>query len=214
MREPKYVGCSVEGCEQKHYGRGFCRKHHQWHWNHGHLKPLPVQTIEQRLMAGVQMVTETGCWLWTSKNNGRGYGQMSFNGKHTYVHRLAYQAFKGEIPHRMVVCHKCDTPSCCNPDHLFLGTTRDNSRDMVRKGRHSKPPRLAGKDHPRKTAILTEAKVIEMIRRYESGETIRSIAKFAGVRPVSASKAIHGITWSYVREAFDKQANESRAASL
>lgn len=75
------------------------------------------------------------CWLWTKCKSSKDYGVLSVNGKGRYAHRVSYELFKGEIPADMVVCHSCDTPSCVNPDHLFLGTMRDNAIDKLIKGR-------------------------------------------------------------------------------
>jgi hypothetical protein len=81
-------------------------------------------------------VPECGCWIWTAYTLPNGYGKMSYGGHPPrFAHRLSFMAFKGEIPEGMSVCHKCDTPSCVNPDHLFLGTQSDNAIDMVRKMR-------------------------------------------------------------------------------
>jgi len=87
-----------------------------------------------------------GCWLWLRGKDKNGYGQCqaSFSArKHkvTRAHQLAYVAWVGLIPKGMFVCHSCDNPSCCNPDHLFLGTALDNNRDMVSKGRAIYPKR-------------------------------------------------------------------------
>lgn len=79
-------------------------------------------------------VTESGCWLWTSAWEKKGYGQATNNKR---AHRLSWEIHFGDIPSGMRVCHKCDTPACVNPGHLFLGTDLDNVRDKVRKGRHS-----------------------------------------------------------------------------
>ena len=76
----------------------------------------------------------SGCWLWTGSLVGWGYGR--FASKHrTNAHRMSYMIYCEPIPDNMLVCHKCDVPSCVNPDHLFLGTTIDNINDKVRKGR-------------------------------------------------------------------------------
>lgn len=81
-----------------------------------------------------------GCWVWAgSKNPQTGYGQLSAweSGKRVVLtaHRVSFKAFNGAIPEGMCVLHTCDNPACFNPAHLFIGTVKDNSEDMVRKGR-------------------------------------------------------------------------------
>lgn len=85
--------------------------------------------------------TTGACWHWNGYRNEGGYGVIIFDGFKFPVHRLSFQHYKGMIPKNMVVMHECDTPSCYNPDHLFLGTQKENVEDMVRKGRR-KPPRV------------------------------------------------------------------------
>ncbi len=77
----------------------------------------------------------SGCWLWTARTRHGGYGGAKHNGKTVIAHRLAWELYKGEIPQGTCVLHRCDTPSCVNPAHLFIGTLADNTRDMVAKGR-------------------------------------------------------------------------------
>lgn len=77
----------------------------------------------------------TGCWLWIRRLDKQGYGRAKLKGKKIGAHRFSWMEHNGPIPKDLFVLHKCDTPACINPNHLFLGTARDNFDDMVRKGR-------------------------------------------------------------------------------
>lgn len=74
----------------------------------------------------------SGCWLWTGSRVRGGYGKFN---PLLRAHRVSYEEYKGPIPNGMFVCHRCDTPSCINPNHLFLGLPKDNVEDMMAKGR-------------------------------------------------------------------------------
>ena len=80
---------------------------------------------------------EKGCWLWVARKNAGGYGTFKADSKSLLAHRVSYELYVGEIPDGMCVCHKCDTPACVNPQHLFLGSHKDNAVDCVQKGRRA-----------------------------------------------------------------------------
>lgn len=122
--------------------------------------------------------------------NGR-YGTLGGRSER-YAHRLAYAAFHGK-PGDKVVCHRCDNPLCCNPEHLFLGTQRDNLLDALSKGRMKAPVALSGEAHP--NAKLTEAQVAEIKRRVLLGEAKTHISKDFGVSDVVIGRIARGTMW-------------------
>jgi hypothetical protein len=80
----------------------------------------------------------SGCWIWLGAIDGAGYGHKGDGrrGRTIGAHRWAWKIVNGPIPRGMSVCHRCDVPLCVNPDHLFLGSQKDNLQDMRTKGRH------------------------------------------------------------------------------
>jgi len=78
---------------------------------------------------------DSRCWIWVGNERGNGYGQILVDGKKVQAHRYSYELYYGTIPTGMLICHHCDVPLCVNPDHLFLGTSRDNAIDRTNKGK-------------------------------------------------------------------------------
>ena len=79
-----------------------------------------------------------GCWTWAGSKTRQGYGCIGSGGKYAPVvkaHRVSWELNRGPIPQGLCVLHHCDNPSCVNPNHLFLGTVRDNWNDAITKGR-------------------------------------------------------------------------------
>ena len=113
---------------------------------------------KELILERVIPVPETGCWLWEGTYDSRGYGVIKIAVRQYKAHRLSYELFVGSIG-EYFVCHKCDTPSCVNPAHLFLGTPYDNMIDKSRKGRASSFP---GETNP--MASLTEEDVRSILK--------------------------------------------------
>lgn len=133
----------------------------------------------------------TGCWLWIAGEGPTGYGTFNIPGKPGYkAHRFSYEYFKGSAI-GFDVCHKCDTPLCVNPEHLFLGTRKDNMADAVLKGRT-----LKGIKHP--LAVLNEKQVkeIKILLKHKIG--LRFIASSYKVHIMTISDINRGATWTHL----------------
>jgi hypothetical protein len=100
-------------------------------------RPPRFQTVREWVDLYAFPVPECGCWLWSGHLTNMGYGQLKFKGKRIAAHRAAWESYRGPIPKGMFACHKCDTPACVNPDHLYIGTAMQNSRDRIARGRHN-----------------------------------------------------------------------------
>lgn len=158
-----------------------------------HHHPLHDIPIKDRILNSIN-ISENGCWMWVgwfrliTKNGG--YGGIKVKGVSYLAHRLSYEEFKGEIPKGMYVLHKCDTPECVNPDHLFLGTHDDNMKDMAKKNRGTS----GEKSH--KTP-LTEKDVLKI--RSLSGEMFhREIAKIYLISTTAVTSIINRKNWKHI----------------
>jgi len=131
--------CSVDGCERVgRIARGMCIVHYNQMRASGALELLPRPSIEWRLWSRL-IEQPNGCLDWPGGTSRNGYGVIYFDGKRVSTHRLAWELVNGPIPEGMVICHKCDNPPCCNPEHMFLGTQSDNLADMAAKHRGRAP---------------------------------------------------------------------------
>lgn len=105
----------------------------------------PRSCAKKRLLSKYR-VSDKGCWEYTSGKDRCGYGKFSLGPRRLGAHKVSYVLHKGDVPEGLVVMHSCDNPGCINPDHLSLGTVRDNIHDCINKGRFSLPgakPRAA-----------------------------------------------------------------------
>lgn len=149
---------------------------------------------KDRFMNMVEMEPNSGCWLWSGYVTKWGYGAFRHNGKTLLSHRVSYSMHVGEIPAGMLACHKCDVPSCVNPDHLFLGSQTDNMQDMLQKGRF-----VPSRGQKNGCAKLTENDVLAI--RSASGISQKCLARKFGVSPTLISVIRSNKAWKHLRGA-------------
>jgi len=168
---------------------------------------------------------DDSCWEWTAGKK-LGYGAFKAKGVQYTASKVAFVLRNGQIPHHdsyhgFCVCHRCDNPGCCNPDHLFLGTIDENIKDMVNKGRslsgdknpsrtrpetrprgkdhhyHKKPELIRrGSDNP--ASKLTEEKVLEIRKMKEAGVPGNTIARQFNVSGVMVSLICRRKKWTHI----------------
>ena len=155
-------------------------------------KPRP---IHDRLLEKIVCNIETRCWEFQGSRDEKGYGHIrgdAVSAQHprkVRAHRASYQAFVGDIPEGMFVCHKCDNPCCCNPEHLFLGTPRDNVRDMLSKGRSY------DRRSRRQAAKLNWETVGEIRRQAAHGMNYVELGHKYGVTSANIGCIVRNQTW-------------------
>jgi hypothetical protein len=153
-------------------------------------------SLASRFWAKVEKQAE--CWIWTASTNGRGYGQLGRGGRgdgYVYAHRYSWELSNGSIPNGMSVLHRCDQSRCVNPDHLFLGTQKDNMRDASRKGRLAVGTRVCGEATG--TAKLT-ALDIRIIRRLSGRLLQREIAEMFHIAQTNVSMIVQRHSWRHI----------------
>lgn len=140
------------------------------------------------LESQIERITESGCWIWVGGLTSEGYGQTWRRNGESYAHRLSYRIFIGPIPTGYFVCHTCDVKSCCNPSHMFLGTSDDNIADMLKKERNPK-----GEKHG--CAILTEKQILDIRKDCRNGE---AIARSYGVSRTHVHRIKKKQVWKHI----------------
>jgi len=164
----------------------------------------------QRFWAKVEKMPSE-CWEWRGAGDNRGYGQVVYLGMKYKAHRFSWMLLHKTIPEGVMVLHKCDNRCCVNPDHLFLGTAKDNMQDCISKGRH-RPGRAFGSlngtfTHPEKikrgsevnTAKLTESNVRDIRSKYiPEVITRRMLAAEYGVCKKTIDCILAYATWKHI----------------
>lgn len=138
-----------------------------------------------RFWAKVDKNDPSGCWMWRSRRNKKGYGLLDFGHTPVRAHRLSWFIQHGKLSEDLCVLHRCDNPPCVNPDHLFLGTVADNNLDLAAKGRHGH-------------AKLSECDVREIIRLIRAKESYGYIAHHFNVSGAVISDIACGKAWKHV----------------
>jgi hypothetical protein len=185
--------CASEGCERPWTKKSYCDKHYYRFKRYGDPHQVKsryqVKSISKRetFLSKIK-IEDDGCWNWTGVVNGWGYGRLAYQSTHQAAHRYAYEEFIGPIPEDKCVCHRCDNPSCVNPEHLFLGTLADNSQDMVRKGRHIGSRKL------------NEEKVRVIRQLIARGVKHKDIASTYGVTRSAIGNIATKTTWAHVKD--------------
>ena len=158
-----------------------------------------------------------GCWEWTGTRNWAGYGIFwNGDGQQVRAHRVSWELANGPMPDLALnVCHKCDNPPCVRPDHLYLGDQKANIGDAVTRGRmpRGKAHHLSKLDQygtKNRHAKLAEADVLEIRRRYLSGESKHTIAPDFGIHPNHVTRLTSGERWGHLPGAVGKLHNKTR----
>jgi hypothetical protein len=149
------------------------------------------KTLRERFDDKWEPELNTGCWLWTGADSRLGYGRMRLpvpEARTVNATHVAWMVYRGPIPDGVVLCHRCDTPQCVNPDHLFLGTLSENIMDSINKGR-----RWRGETAPR--AKLTNADVLAI--RASPGR-VTDLAIQYGVSTGRISNIRHRKIWKHL----------------
>ena len=135
-----------------------------------------------------------GCWIWKAAKDKDKYGLHSFRGnKNSRAHRVSYTLYIGEIPRGKQVLHRCDNPSCVKPEHLFLGTPKDNMLDKVSKGRAKG---AEGVDHW--SSKLNPSKVSEIVYLVRQGWPHKTVSEVYEVSASTINRIMCGYVWSKV----------------
>ncbi len=150
------------------------------------------KSIEERFWDKVDKKSDDECWEWIgAKSNG--YGDF-WNGKRIKAHQYSWILHKGEIPKGMLICHHCDNPACVNPNHLFLGTVRDNLIDMVNKGRGNFN---YGEKYPKHKLNTEDVLLIRKLYRLGASTQIQ-LAKDFNMSFQQISRIVNNQRWTHI----------------
>ena len=157
----------------------------------------PITTVEDRFWSRVKKTSK--CWEWQGTKLKTGYGVVSIKGKNIRAHRIAYELTKGKIPQGYGVCHTCDNPSCVKPDHLWIGTHKENMEDRNKKGgylietsdfiRNLKIMTKGGRPKQVNKVLIEKRKEI-MVKLLQEGFSRTQVAFIFSVHPAQVTRVL------------------------
>ncbi len=152
-----------------------------------------TRSIEQKFWDNVHITD--GCWEWTGTKFTEGYGSLWNGKKNIKAHRISWMIAHGEMPpDNLYVCHHCDNPSCVNPNHLFLGTSKDNILDMMNKGRGNF---ICGEKQPNHKLTTEDVLLIRKLYRLGASTQIQ-LAKDFNMSFQQISRIVNNQRWTHI----------------
>lgn len=158
--------------------------------------------MNKRFFEKVLIKAGDECWNWQGTKLKSGYGTTRVGTKKELVHRMMYRHTVGEIPENMVIMHTCDNPSCCNPNHLRLGTQKDNIHDMIQKGRANYVG-MNGESNPNVTLSSNQVAEIRSLykgvqnrMRPRTGPTLKELATQFKIGVSQVKRIVSNESWN------------------
>jgi len=191
--------CSVAGCGRQLLAGELCAMHRARLRRNGGVDILKNNvgigdTRYERFWSKIDRTPGLGpngdCWLWIGCADEKGYGRFEFRRKKWFAHRLAWAFAKQAIPQEDLL-HSCDTPSCCNPDHLREGTQAENVQDAIDRGRFA----IGSKSG---VSVINEAIAAQVKRHLGSGKSPKVVAEEIGIAKHIVQDIKRGQTWRHV----------------
>jgi hypothetical protein len=149
--------------------------------------------IDKCLWSKINKAGEDDCWEWQGHRDLKGYGTLIFFGKRVLAHRVICKLTHEDFDEGLLACHKCDNPPCCNPNHLYPGTYKDNSNDKHQRGRAN-----ISKGENNGRAKITAAQVIELRNLFAGGMTKGALATKYGLTWSTVDKIVKNQLWKEV----------------
>lgn len=159
-----------------------------------------LDDVISRFMKFVEVNQSTGCYEWNGAIQSNGYGRFSAFGRTMYAHRFSALIKVGILNSNKDACHLCDNRKCVNPDHLFIGTRKENMQDAVRKNRQAKGSSLSILHSGEKSYLskLNNEKVLDIRKKHSDGIPTKSLSSLFGVSCDNIRRIVRRDTWRYI----------------